>query len=141
MVRASRFGGAALIAGVLCLATCTPRVGGDYVQPVANPGDAPGQVLPVDLDTGMPVVPPAFPPSFVARVAWRVTRAEGETDAVVHGDDGGSGSGFDRTLATVYHERKVQAERIDVHSREGKVTATFIILHGKGVCYLSLIHI
>jgi hypothetical protein len=94
MVRASRFGGAALIAGVLCLATCTTRVGGDYVQPVANPGDEPGQVLPVDLDTGMPVVPPAFPPSFVARVAWRVTRAEGETDAVVHGDDGGSGSGL-----------------------------------------------
>ena len=134
MVRASRFGGAALIAGVLCLATCTTRVGGDYVQPVANPGDEPGQVLPVDLDTGMPMVPPAFPPSFVARVAWRVTRAEGETDAVVHGDGGGSGSG-DRTLATVYHERKVQAERIDVHSREGKVTTTFIILHGKGVCY------
>ena len=133
MVRASRFGGAALLVGVLCLATCTTRVGGDYVQPVANPGDEPGQVLPVDLDTGMPMVPPAFPPSFVARVAWRVTRAEGETDAVVHGD-GGSGSG-DRTLATVYHERKVQAERIDVHSREGKVTATFIILHGKGVCY------
>ena len=134
MVRASRFGGAALIVAVLCLATCTTRVGGDYVQPVANPGDEPGQVLPVDLDTGMPVVPPAFPPSFVARVAWRVTRAEGETDAVVHGD-GGSGSG-DRTLATVYHERKVQAERIDVYSREGhQVTATFIILHGKGVCY------
>ena len=107
MVRASPFGGAALLVGVLCLATCTTRVGGDYVQPAANPGDEPGQVLPVDLDTGMPMVPPAFPPSFVARVAWRVTRAEGETDAVVHGD-GGSGSG-DRTLATVYHERKVQA--------------------------------
>ena len=91
MVRASRFGGAALIVAVLCLATCTTRVGGDYVQPVANPGDEPGQVLPVDIDTGMPVVPPAFPPSFVARVAWRVTRAEGATDAAVHGDGGGSG--------------------------------------------------
>ena len=97
MVRASRFGGAALIAGVLCLATCTTRVGGDYVQPVANPGDEPGQVLPVDLDTGMPVVPPAFPPSFVARVAWRVTRAEGETDAVVHGDGGGLGRAIARS--------------------------------------------
>ena len=76
MVRASRFGGAALLVGVLCLATCTTRVGGDYVQPVANPGDEPGQVLPVDLDTGMPMVPPAFPPSFVARVAFRRQTSE-----------------------------------------------------------------
>ena len=59
-----------------------------------------------------------------------MTRAEGDTDAVASEHDG------DRTLATVYHERRVQAERIDVRSRDGtRVATTFLILHGKGVAY------
>ena len=127
--RALPGGGPALALAALCLALRGALVGGDYVQPAANPGTTPRQIQ-VDLDTGMPLVPPAFPSSFVAEVAWTVTRAEGDTDAVASEHDG------DRTLATVYHERRVQAERIDVHSRDGtRVATTFLILHGKGVAY------
>ena len=122
-------GAPALALAALCLALRGALVGGDYVQPAANPGTTPRQIQ-VDLDTGMPLVPPAFPSSFVAEVAWTVTRAEGDTDAVASEHDG------DRTLATVYHERRVQAERIDVRSRDGtRVATTFLILHGKGVAY------
>jgi len=130
MARRALPGGApALALAALCLALRGALVGGDYVQPAANPGTTPRQIQ-VDLDTGMPLVPPAFPSSFVAEVAWTVTRAEGDTDAVASEHDG------DRTLATVYHERRVQAERIDVHSRDGtRVATTFLILHGKGVAY------
>ena len=130
MARRALPGGApALALAALCLALRGVLVGGDYVQPAANPGTTPRQIQ-VDLDTGMPLVPPAFPSSFVAEVAWTVTRAEGDTDAVASEHDG------DRTLATVYHERRVQAERIDVRSRDGtRVATTFLILHGKGVAY------
>ena len=130
MARRALPGGApALALAALCLALRGALVGGDYVQPAANPGTTPRQIQ-VDLDTGMPLVPPAFPSSFVAEVAWTVTRAEGDTDAVASEHDG------DRTLATVYHERRVQAERIDVRSRDGtRVATTFLILHGKGVAY------
>ena len=130
MARRALPGGApALALAALCLALRGELVGGDYVQPAANPGTTPRQIQ-VDLDTGMPLVPPAFPSSFVAEVAWTVTRAEGDTDAVASEHDG------DRTLAMVYHERRVQAERIDVRSRDGtRVATTFLILHGKGVAY------
>ena len=95
MARRALPGGApALALAALCLALRGALVGGDYVQPAANPGTTPRQIQ-VDLDTGMPLVPPAFPSSFVAEVAWTVTRAEGDTDAVASEHDG------DRTLATV----------------------------------------
>ena len=130
--------------------------------------------IPVDYDSGMPLVPPSFPVSFKAEVEqrvvrskgntdWRVTRGEvehdnndGDDDADTNAGDGTSSSTSSASasasasasvaaaaaapvpedddeqrepvLATVYYERKMQAERFEVHAPRAM---TYIFLYSK----------
>ena len=81
--------------------------------------------------------PPAFPASFRAEVEQRVTRAEGKTNVRPTLDDDADVGEFpdeatEPVLATVYHERRMQAERVDVHA---PAPVSFLFLFSRGVAY------
>lgn len=88
-------------------------------------------------ERGVPLTPPAFPASFRAEVEQRVTRAEGKTNVRPTLDDDADVGEFpdeatEPVLATVYHERRMQAERVDVHA---PAPVSFLFLFSRGVAY------
>ena len=88
-------------------------------------------------ERGVPLTPPAFPASFRAEVEQRVTRAEGKTNVRPTLDDDADAGEFpdeatEPVLATIYHERRMQAERVDVHA---PAPVSFLFLFSRGVAY------